>query len=134
MQLTLHTDYSFRVLIYLYLNDSEPATVGQISDYFGVSRNHLVKVVNNLAHLGFVETVRGKGGGVTLMDAARELSAGDILRQLEESRPLVDCIGRAKHQRCAVLPVCRLNSVLDGAIKLFFEELDRYKLEDLVKR
>lgn len=132
MQLTLHTDYSFRVLIYLYANRPRPATVGEISDYYGVSRHHLLKVVNNLAHKGMVETVRGKGGGVRLLDHVLEMSAGEILRQLEDSRPLVNCLGGEKTPKCAVLPICRFNTVLNDALSRFFEELDSYRLQDLV--
>ena len=133
MQLTLHTDYSFRVLIYLYVNRPRPATVGEISDYYGISRNHLLKVVNNLARHDLVETSRGKGGGVRLLEHVLELSAGDILRQLEDSKPLVNCGGGEKAPRCAVLPICRFNTVLNDALARFFEELDGYRLEDLVK-
>lgn len=134
MQLTLHTDYSFRVLIYLCVNRPRPATVGEISDYYGVSRNHLLKVVNNLGHLGLVETVRGKGGGVRLLDPVLAMSAGDILRRLEDSRPLINCYGGDKTPKCAVLPICRFNSILDSALAKFFEELDGYRLEDLIVR
>lgn len=134
MQLTLHTDYSFRVLIYLHVNFPKPATVTEISEYYGVSRNHLVKVVNNLGHLGLVETLRGKGGGVRLLEHAQGMSAGGILRLLEDSRPLIDCGGRSKSPKCAVLPVCRFNTILDDALSRFFEELDQYKLEDLISQ
>jgi Rrf2 family nitric oxide-sensitive transcriptional repressor len=132
MQLTLHTDYSFRVLLYLYLNRPDPATVGDISEYYGISRHHLLKVVNNLAHIGLVETIRGKGGGVRLLDRVLQMTAGEILRQLEGNRPLIDCHGGERAPKCAVLPVCRFNSVLSGAMKRFFDELDGYRLEDLV--
>jgi len=132
MQLTLHTDYSFRVLIYLYVNSDSPATVGEISDYYGVSHNHLVKVVNNLGHLGMVETVRGKGGGVRLLPHVADLSAGTILRELEGATPLVNCQGGGKSPKCAVLPICRFNRVLNSALDKFYQELDGYKLPDLV--
>lgn len=132
MQLTLHTDYSFRVLIYLYVERPRPATVGEISEYYGISRNHLLKVVNNLSHLGLVETVRGKGGGVRLLESVSEMSAGDILRQLEDSHPLINCAGGEKTPKCAVLPICRFNRILDSALGRFFEELDGYRLQDLV--
>lgn len=132
MQLTLHTDYSFRVLIYLFVRRPEAATVGEISDYYGVSRHHLLKVVNNLAHLGLVETVRGKGGGVRILDAVRTMKAGTLLRQLEDSGPLVNCLGNEKTPKCAVLPICRFNTALNAALDQFYQELDKHRFEDLV--
>lgn len=131
MQLTLHTDYSFRVLIYLYVNYPQAATATQISEYYGVSRNHLVKVVNNLGHLGLIETLRGKGGGMRLQDSALQMTAGEILRLLEGDKPLVDCGGGSKAPCCSVLPVCRFNTILDKAQRAFYAELDNYKLGDL---
>lgn len=133
MQLTLHTDYSFRVLIYLYVHLPEPATVAEMSTYYGVSRHHLVKVVNNLGHLGLVETLRGKGGGVRLLERAQTISAGEILRLLEDQKPLIDCGGGPKTPRCAVLPVCRFNTILNDAMARFYDELDGYRLQDLLK-
>ena len=80
MQLTLYTDYSLRVLLYLGLNPPRMATITEIADSYQISRNHLVKVVHNLATQGFVHTTRGRGGGLTLARAPTDINIGDVVK------------------------------------------------------
>lgn len=91
MQLTLYTDYSLRVLLYLGIHKNEKATINEIADYFKISRNHLVKVVHNLAVCGYIHTVRGKGGGMSLARPAEEINIGDVVRHTEPNFHVVEC-------------------------------------------
>lgn len=134
MKLTLYTDYSLRVLLYLMMKDDGPVTIEDVTDFYGVSRSHLVKVVHNLGRLGLIDTVRGRGGGIRLADGARERRVGEVIRLVETQNPLVDCKGEQSGHACAALPVCTLNRALAGALEQFYAELDRYTLGDLVRK
>lgn len=132
MQLTQYTDYSLRVLIYLSMKKSgELATITDISGFYGISRNHLVKVVHNLANLGFIQTIRGKHGGMQLARAPEKISIGEVVRRTETNCDLAECFNKATN-RCALTPVCALKSILGEARTGFFEVLDRYSLADAV--
>lgn len=133
MHLTTFTDYSLRVLMYLSLKSPNRVTVGQISEFFNVSRNHVVKVVNNLAHLGLIHTARGKGGGMELLPAAWEVPMGDLVRQLEPDARVINCTAR-DGKVCSIAGMCNLSKALDDASERFHEELNRYRLVDVVRR
>ena len=132
MQLTRYTDYSLRVLIYLMLRDGSPATISEIASYYDISRHHLVKVVHNLGILGLVDTMRGKGGGLRLANGTREKRLGGVVRSIEANLRLIDCGSITHDNLCTVLPVCDLPRVFNRALHRFFEELDRYRLEDII--
>ena len=128
MQLTRYTDYSLRVLIYLNLHDGKTVTIDEIRDFYDISRNHLMKVVHDLSLKGFIETIRGKHGGMKLAKPADQISVGDVVRQMESSFKLVEC--RTDNQlECRVASICSLKSVLDEALDNFLAHLDRYTLE-----
>ena len=127
MQLTRYTDYSLRVLIYLNLHQDKTVTIDEIRDFYDISRNHLMKVVHDLSVKGFIDTTRGKHGGMRLARPAELISIGAVVRQMETSLKLVDC--RTDETRfCRVVSICSLKSVLDDALQLFLTHLDQYTL------
>jgi Rrf2 family nitric oxide-sensitive transcriptional repressor len=131
MQLTKHTDYALRVLIYLAYKGEELATIKEIADLYGISENHLMKIVNRLARLGYVTTVRGKGGGLRLARASELINVGDVVRNTEETLYVVECLAHDYGGDCRLTPSCKLKSVLRDAQGAFFAQLDRYSLKDL---
>lgn len=132
MQLTRFTDYSYRVLIYLAREADGLATIDEIAAAYGISRNHLMKVVHRLSMAGYVETVRGKGGGMRLARPAREIPLGQVARDMEENMHIVQCLDDT-FRNCTLLPSCVLKSALIEARANFLATLDRYTLADLAK-
>ena len=120
MRLTLHTDYALRTLIYLGLSEPRHATIAEISRAYGISENHLVKVVHRLGQLGFVKTSRGRGGGLRLARPAEDIIVGQVVRQTEEDLALVACFANGI---CAITPACRLRGVLGEALAAFLAVL-----------
>lgn len=135
MRLTDYTDYSLRVILYLAARDEGLSTIQEISDAYGVSKNHLMKVVQQLGELGWVETVRGRNGGLRLAAASRALTVGEIIRATETDFALVGCFPDSKGERrgCVIDPQCRLKQVLEAARSAFFAELDRHTVAELVE-
>jgi len=131
MQLTLHTDYALRVLIYLAQKDDELATISEVTDFYGISRNHLVKVVHHLAQEDFIHTTRGKHGGMRLARAAELIPIGQVVRRMEPSFDLVECFNN-DNQPCTVIPVCALKGVLRRAVSEFLALLDQFTVADAV--
>jgi len=132
VQLTSYTDYAFRVLIALACVAPEKLTAGEISESYGISLNHLLKVVQQLAELGYVETTRGKSGGIRLLAEPTELTLGTIVRQMEPELGVVSCLRKGEHP-CAIVPACRLKSILSEATAQFLVGLDAYTLADITK-
>ncbi len=130
MQLTQYTDYSLRTLIYLGLKD-ETATIGEIADFYKISKNHLVKVVHNLSLKGFIASTRGKGGGLRLAKTPDEINIGEVVRNTEPHFHVVECFN-PEAQPCAVAPLCVLKSVLANATRDFLNTLSQYTLADLL--
>jgi Rrf2 family nitric oxide-sensitive transcriptional repressor len=129
MQLTQYTDFGLRVLIALAVSPGERSTVSEISSAYGISRHHLVKVVGRLAALGFVETIRGKGGGVRLARPPQQISFGEVVRKLEAELGVVECL-EADGGHCVISPACQLKSVLRTATDRFLAELDGHYLAE----
>ncbi len=132
MHLTQHTDYSLRVLIHLALHPDHLVTISEMAEFYGISRNHLVKVVHHLAKNDFVATVQGKNGGVRLAREPERVSIGAVVRCSEPNFHLVECFDPQKN-RCAVTEVCTLGGILARAKAGFLAELDRYSLADAVQ-
>ncbi len=130
MRVTHYTDYSLRVLIYLGLRPDERSTIREISEAYGISRNHLMKVVQRLAASGYVRSVRGVGGGLNLSSAADEIRIGEVVRVMEPDLGLVECF-RSDNQ-CVITPACRLKGMLGEALAQFLATLNRYTLADLL--
>ena len=133
MRLTDRTDYAFRVLMHLAANAGRLVTIAEIAERFGVSRSHLNRVAWELGRAGFVETVRGRGGGLRLARPAAEIPAGAVVRHMERSIPLAECFPGGAG-RCRIAPACRFRVVLAEAEEAFFAVLDRYTVHDLVDR
>ena len=131
MQFTHFTDYSLRTLIYLGALQSRLVTISEVAGNYGISQSHLTKVVHQLANRGYIQTMRGKGGGMRLARLPQLINIGDVVRDMEENINLVECFN-AKNQSCPLLPACTLKSVLAEARKNFFDTLDRYTLADLL--
>lgn len=131
MQLTLYTDYSLRVLLYLALRPGERSTISEISYSYRISRNHLVKVVHQLGIHGYVDSSRGRSGGLTLARAPDQIRIGDVVRQTEPNFKLVECFDMQTNT-CPIAPVCALKGALAEAQRQFMAVLDRYTLADVV--
>ncbi|HEV7322504.1 MAG TPA: Rrf2 family transcriptional regulator [Ensifer sp.] len=128
MRLTKYTDYAMRLMIYLASRPSGLSSIREISDAFSVSQNHMMKVVQDLANAGFLESVRGRNGGIRLAQPASEISLGVLLRHTEELTDLIDCEG------CLIAPACTLPIVLSEATAAFVSVFDKYTLADLIGR
>lgn len=130
MHVTLHSDYAFRVLIALGVAPGRRSTIGAIAESYAISRNHLVKVCHRLQKLGYVEGIRGKGGGLRLAREPGEVRIGEVLRGMEPNFDLVECFG--ENNRCAVTRACVLHGMLGTALDEFFRVLDQHTLADLL--
>lgn len=127
MQLSLYTDYAFRLLI--HVGSREPAelsSIHEISSVYNISRSHLMKIVQDLGRAGFLETVRGRNGGIRLGQPAKDISIGMLVRHTERGFDLVDC------STCLILPACSLPRMLSEAMQAFIDVLDKYTLADLL--
>ena len=131
MQLTLYTDFGLRMLIALAVSPGERSTVSAVSGAYGISRHHLVKVVGRLATLGYVETLRGKGGGVRLARRPAQISIGQVVRDMEAELGVVECL-ESDGGHCVIAPACRLKSILRDATGKFLAELDSYTLAEML--
>lgn len=131
MRLTTFTDYTFRVLMYLALEPKRLATIPEIAAAYGISENHLMKVVHQLGQTGVVESIRGKGGGVRLARDPQEIRLGQIVRASEGSNAVVECFSPDSNT-CRIAPACRLTNILVEAFDALYESLDAYSLADLV--
>ena len=131
MKLTVFTDYSLRVLIYLACQPERRATIRQVADAYGVSEHHLVKVVHFLGKQGWLKNVRGKGGGLALALPPEQVGLGQVVRQTEGQAAVAECFGDSRGN-CCIAPACRLRGVLRDAVDAFHAVLDAYSLADLV--
>lgn len=132
MQLTLKTDYSLRLLLYLALHPGRTVPVKQVAESFGISGHHLTKVAQRLADLGFVELVRGRRGGVRLLRAPDSVSLAEVVQSVEGSLALVECFDPATNS-CVIAPGCTLKHVLKEAQNAFFKVLNGYTLADIIR-
>lgn len=131
MQLTHYTDYSLRVLIFLTLQEDERlVTINEIAEHFSIARNHLIKVVQRLGQLGYVQTVRGKGGGIRIGKAPAEIGIGAVVRDMEANLEIIDC----SKPPCPLTGHCELKGILDEASQAFLTVLDRYTLAELKRQ
>lgn len=132
MQLTLYSDYSLRVLLYLSRMPKQTITILEIANFYQISKNHLVKVVHHLARLGLISSIQGKGGGIQLNPACYELTLGAILRKTEPDFKLAECFDKIKN-RCVLTNHCKLQKIFQQALQAFLEVLDNYTLADISK-
>jgi len=131
MQLSGFTDYALRVLIYAAVHRRRRCLTADVASAFGLSHHHIVKVVNELGHLGYLETTRGRAGGFRLARAPQLIRVGDVVRRTEGTLALVECFDRAT-STCPLARACGLKGALADAFEAFFTTLNRYSLADLV--
>ncbi len=130
MRLSEYTDYTLRVLMYCARHRDRLVTIGELADQHGLSKGHLMKVVNDLARQGLVETTRGRGGGLRLLKEPGAIRIGDVVRAAETDFRLVECFD-ASTNVCTLTPSCRLKHLFDAALRNYFQALDGATLADL---
>ena len=123
MRLTLHTDYALRVLIHVAIADGRLITISDIAERFDISKQHLMKVVSHLSQKGYLDTVRGRGGGIRLRRPPRDINIGQVVRDTEDKLDLIGCLGRRDY--CPIERVCVLRGVMHDALQAFLAVLDR---------
>ena len=123
MRLSEYTDYTLRVLMYCAANRQRLVTIGELAEHHGVSKNHLMKIVNDLARQGLIETTRGRGGGLRLLKKPEAIRIGDVVRASETDFRLVECFD-ARTNLCNLTPSCRLKHLFQAALQAYFKTLD----------
>jgi Rrf2 family nitric oxide-sensitive transcriptional repressor len=133
MRLTTYSDFSLRLLMYVALKGGALVTIQEVADAYGISRNHLMKVAFQLGRAGFLDTVRGRGGGLRLARPLEQIGLGAVVRATEEDFDMVECFD-PRTDRCVITGPCRLRGVLSQALKAYLAVLDEYSLADLTRR
>lgn len=131
LRLTVYTDYSLRTLVYLCVQkENYLATIQEIADTYNISKNHLMKVTYDLGKHGYIETIRGRGGGIRLAVDPSKVTIGEIVRKTEDDMMIVECF-EANKNACIISPVCKMKHALNEATKAFLNVLDQYTLADV---
>jgi Rrf2 family nitric oxide-sensitive transcriptional repressor len=130
MRLTVYSDYSLRLLMYLAVRPERLSTIQEVAKAYNISSNHLMKVVHQLGMAGYVKTVRGRSGGIRLGREAEAIGLGELLRFTEPDMDIVPCF-EPENQDCPLRRACRLKGALDKARQAFLGVLDEYTLADL---
>jgi Rrf2 family transcriptional regulator, nitric oxide-sensitive transcriptional repressor len=133
VRLTVYTDYSLRMLMYLAVKSDGRATIAEVAAAYGISKAHLTKVAHQLGIAGYVGTVRGKGGGLRLAQPPEEIGLGDVVRRTEPDMALAPCFGPV-HAPCPIVSACVLRCAFHEARQAFLAALDRFSLADLTRR
>ncbi len=131
MQLSLHSDYSLRVLLYLGSHPEEIVTTRTISEAYGISKHHLVRVVQTLGESGFVSLLPGRNGGIRLAMDPHKIRIGDVVRRAEPNLTLLECFDPSTNT-CPIIHACGLKGVLHTALRAFLAELDQHTLGSLM--
>jgi len=130
MRLTTMTDYAMRLLMYVAQRPERLCTISEVAGAYAISEAHLMKITHRLAQYGWLETVRGRGGGMRLAAVPAAISLGAVVRSVEPDFDLVDCF--AGDTTCLLTGQCRLTGIVSGALQSFMEHLDRHTLADLL--
>lgn len=130
MRITVFTDYSLRVLMQAAIRHPERVTIDEVAKAYGISRNHLIKIINELGRAGFLVTQRGRSGGFTLARPADRILVSEVVKFGEEGQPLVECFD-AERNTCVITPACRLKGVISEARRAFFDVLGKYSIADV---
>lgn len=131
MRLNTQTDFALRMLMFLATRDGRLATIADVAERYDISRNHLMKVAHLLGQGGFIETVRGRAGGLRLAKPTHHINLGAVIRHIESDAALVECF--RPDGGCLISPACRLKGILGQAKDAFFQTLDAYSLADLTR-
>jgi Rrf2 family transcriptional regulator, nitric oxide-sensitive transcriptional repressor len=134
MRLTTYTDYTLRVLMYLALHQKQEgyATIQAMSDAYGISKSHLTKIVHALGRAGYIETLRGRTGGLRLARPPEQISVAEVVKFAEPDFDLVTCHNPATAADCVIVGMCGLKPLLSRAVRAFFAELENVSLQDIV--
>ena len=130
MRLAEYTDYTLRVLMYCAAHPERQITIRELADHHGLSKNHLMKIVNDLGRQRVLETTRGRGGGLRLLRPPADIRVGDVVRACETDFRLAECFDGATNT-CTLTPSCRLKGVFQAALQAYFKELDGATLADI---
>ncbi len=130
MRLTDYTDYTLRVLMFCAMHPERSVTIAELAEIHAVSKNHLMKIVNDLARQGLLQTTRGRGGGLRLLKPASDIRVGDVVRQSETDFRMVECFD-VSHNACTLTTHCQLKQVFKNALESYFAELDKVTLADI---
>lgn len=131
MRLTVYTDYSLRLLMYIALHQGKLCTIEEVSRGYNISKNHLMKVAHELGMKGFIEAIRGRGGGLRLAKPADQIRVGDVVMSTEPDFTLVECFDHHKN-KCVITPVCKLIAVIAEAERAFLVTLNQYTIADMI--
>jgi Rrf2 family nitric oxide-sensitive transcriptional repressor len=126
MRLTLFSDYALRVLMFTHAAGERLVTIEEISETYGISRPHLMKVVNALTRSGYLTAVRGRSGGLRLAMPAEKIILGEVVRETEPDFALVECFSTGS--QCVITKCCKLQGALDEALQAFLAVLDQKTL------
>jgi Rrf2 family transcriptional regulator, nitric oxide-sensitive transcriptional repressor len=131
MRLTLHTDFALRVLIHVGINDGRLTTINEIAQSFAISKQHLMKVVNDLGQKGYLDTVRGRNGGLRLKRDPHDINIGQVVRDTEDKLDVIGCLKEKGY--CQIERACVLRGLLADATEAFLAVLDGHTLADLIR-
>ena len=131
MRLTQFSNFAVRILMYAGINKGQPSAVPDIARAYGISQNHLNKVAAELCHLGYLQAIRGRAGGVSLGMSVNSISIGELLRKIENTSTLVECFDETSNT-CPLLSKCKFRYALKKALDAFFTELDMHTLSDFI--
>lgn len=132
MQLTDYTDYTLRVLMFCATHTDRPISITEIADGHGISKNHVMKIVNHLARQGVLQTKRGPGGGLRLLKSACDIRIGEVVRNTETNFHMVECFD-ANRNSCTLTAHCKLKLVIGKATDAYLAELDKVTLADITQ-
>ena len=131
MRLTYSTDYALRLLMLVGLEAQRLVTIEEVADRFDISKNHLMKVAYQLGQAGYLETVRGRNGGLRLGKTPDQIVVGQVVREMEPDFAVVECQNPTGY--CKIAPCCALRSAMSEAVQAFLDKLDEYTLQDLLR-
>lgn len=131
MQLTQFTDYSLRMLIYLAEHPDRLSTIAEVADWYKLPKQHFVKIAHNLSVLGYIKTMRGKGGGICLNKAPEEINIGKVIRETEPNFHIVECFN-SERTSCQITGSCKLKTILHKSMSQFYEVLDKNTLSNII--
>ncbi len=131
MRLTTHTDFALRTLMFL-ATTNERATVAEVAQLYGVSTNHMAKVINQLARLGYIRSIRGIGGGIELAKQPTDIRLGEVIEAFEGNMHLLECV--ATEEVCAIQSFCKLKGTLAEAERVQLEYLNSVTLADVAPK
>ncbi len=133
MRISTFTDYALRVLIQAALRYPEKVTIDEVAGAYGISRNHLIKIIHELGRAGFIVTQRGRTGGFTLARPADRINVADVVKFCEHGQPMAECFDVASNA-CVITPACRLKGMLAEALRAFHQVLAKYTIADICEK